>query len=64
MIQLKTRRIGNCIVEITIETPETTLTFDVCNLLGIADVEFIESLKNAAQELKEHNEIVMELNKQ
>jgi hypothetical protein len=59
-MEITTRYIGNTIVEVTINTPESNITVDVCDLNGFADTEFIESLKGVAKELEDHNESVKE----
>ncbi len=55
-MEITTRYIGNTIVEVSINTPETSLTVDVCDLNGLANPEFINSLKEVAEELELHNE--------
>jgi hypothetical protein len=55
-MEITTRYIGNTIVEVTINTPESNITVDVCDLNGLTDPEFISSLKEVAKELELHNE--------
>ncbi len=55
-MEITTRYIGNTIVEVSMNTPETSLTVDVCDLNGLANPEFINSLKEVAEELELHNE--------
>jgi len=55
-MKLTTKYIGKTIVEVTIATPECSLMVDVCDLNGLADPEFISSLKEVADELELHNE--------
>ena len=55
-MEITTRYIGDKIVEITIEAHGTKMTVDVCDLNGVADIEFINSLKGVAEELEDHNE--------
>jgi hypothetical protein len=56
-MKLSLRRIGgrNCILELTVETNNATLTEDVTNLFYLVDVDLINNLREIADELEEHN---------
>tara|TARA_R110000796_G_scaffold235030_1_gene353973 strand:+ start:48 stop:230 length:183 start_codon:yes stop_codon:yes gene_type:complete len=55
-MQITSRRLGDIILEVTIETKDTTFTEDVCNWNGFIDLDFIDSLKELVEELELHNE--------
>ena len=62
-MEITTKYIGRTIVEVTINTPESSITVDVCDLNGLADPDFIERLRGVAKELEDHNEDVKERTK-
>ena len=59
-MEITARYIGKTIVEVSVSTSETSLTVDVCDLNGLVDPEFINDLKELAEELELHNEQLKE----
>lgn len=62
-MKLSTKYIRNSIIELTVETHNTTIVTNICDLYGMVDDEFISDLKHLAMELEEHNENVKQKNK-
>ena len=57
-MEVTTNYIGTTIIEVTVSTPESSITVDICDLNGLADVDFIESLKCVVEELEQHNKTI------
>lgn len=55
-MEIKSRYIGNSIIEITVSTNNTSMTEDITDINSYIDENFIENLRNLADELEEHNE--------
>lgn len=64
-MDFKTKHIGSYggnpakIIELTIEGWNSTMTEDVTDLNGTVDINFINSLRNLADELEEQNEKIL-----
>ena len=54
-MKITSRFIGSTIIEVTVTTTETSLTVDVTDLNGFVEQDFIDSLKELAEELEIHN---------
>ena len=55
-MNIEIRRIGNLLMEVTVKSLGATLVEDVTDLHGYVDEEFIESLRDVADELELSNE--------
>lgn len=54
-MEIKTRYIASSMIELTCIDGGNQITVDVTNLMGFVDVDFIENLRQVANELEEHN---------
>lgn len=53
---IKTKYIGDSIVEMHVSIGEMSAYTDLCDLNGLIDKDFIRSLRDLANELEDHNE--------
>ena len=52
---------ASSIIEMTIQDNSSKITFDVTNLKSIVDIDFINNLREIADELEEHNNLINSL---
>ena len=61
-MEISIRKIGSKIIELTVDSDENLLTKEITKLDGTVDQDFINRLREIADELEDHNSQVNDTN--
>jgi len=63
-MEISIRKIGSKIIELTVDSDENLLTKEITKLDGTVDQDFINRLREIADELEDHNSQINKCHKE